>query len=158
MGAPIYTVAAGADVALVATTAKSVLGARAGASFALLLKQISIAFDQSGSSAPTNEPVLIELCYATFATNAPGTNSTSETPLQMSGRVLTHGTTCASNWTAEPTVLSVLDEFLCHPQSGFKEVMPLSDEYDTALNEGFVIRCTAPNAVNCRPGMKFSRC
>lgn len=158
MAAPIYTVAAGADVALVATTAKSVLGWRAGASFALMLKMISITFDQSGSAAPTNEPVLVELCTCTFATNAPGTNSTSETPAQWNGRVLTHGTTAASNWTAEPTVLTVEDEWLIHPQSGMKEYYPLGDEPDTALNEGFVLRVTAPNAVNCRPAMRAIRC
>jgi hypothetical protein len=157
MAAPIYTVAAGADVALVAATPKSVLGVKAGSSFGILLKLVSFAFDQSGSSAPTNEPVLIELCYATFATNAPGTNSTTETPAQWSGRVTAHGTTCASAWTTEPTALTVLDEFLLHPQSGTREHFPLGDEPDTALGEGFVLRMTAPNAVNVRPAFRFSR-
>jgi hypothetical protein len=157
MARSIYVVQAGADVALVAATPKSVLGCRGGAAFALELLQLSVAFDQSGASAPTNEPILVELCYATFATNAPGTNSTSETPLQWSGRVTTHGTTNASNWTTEPTVLTVLDEFLVHPQAGFKEYLPLGDMPDTALNEGFAMRITAPNAVNCRPGFRFAR-
>jgi hypothetical protein len=158
MAAPVYTVSAGADVALVAATAKTVLGARAGASFSLLLKMLSLGFDQSGASAPTNEPVVVELCTCTFATNAPGTASTSETPTQWSGRVLTHGTTCASSWSTEPTAITVIDEFTCHPQSGYKEYFPLGDEPDTALNDGFIIRLTAPNAVNVRPTMRFARC
>jgi hypothetical protein len=158
MPAPIYTVSAGADVALVAATVKTVLGVKAASTFAIIPKMISLAFDQSGSSAPTNEPVLVEFVYCTFGANPPGTNSTSETPIQWSGRVTAHGTTAASNWTAEPTTISILDEFLCHPQSGFKEYFPLGDEPDTALGEGFAIRLTAPNAVNVRPTMRFTRC
>jgi hypothetical protein len=158
MPAPIYAVAAGADVALTAATAKSVLGAKAHANSGLILKMISIAFDQSGSSAPTNEPITVELCYATFATQSPGTASTSETPIQWSGRVMTVGFTAASAWTSEPTALTVLDEFLVHPQSGFKEYYPLGDEPECTLAEGFVLRVTAPNAVNCRPAMRVSRC
>lgn len=158
MPAPIYGAAAGADVALVAATVKSVLGIKAHANSGLLLKMVSIAFDGSGSSAPTNEPILVEVCYSTWATNSPGTNSTSETPAQLSGRVMTVGATAASNWSAEPTALTVLDEYLLHPQSGIKEYLPLGDEFDSTLAEGFVLRVTAPNAVNCRPGMRFSRC
>lgn len=153
----IYSVRAGADVALTAATAKSVLGVRAGASFGLELLMASIAFDASGSSAPTNEPILVELCTCTFATNAPGTASTSETPDQWAGRVLTHGTTAASNWTTEPTVLTPIDEFLIHGQQGMKEFFPLGQEPDTALNDGFVLRVTSPAAVNCRPAFRFAR-
>ena len=152
-----YSVLSTADVALTATVAKSVLGVRAGASFGLDLLMASVAFDQSGASAPTNEPILVELCYATFATNPPGTNSTSRTPAQLAGRVMAHGCTAASNWTAEPTALTVLDEFLIHPQQGIKEPLALGQEWDTALNEGFVMRITAPNAVNARAGFRFAR-
>ena len=35
---------------------------------------------------------------------------------------------------------------------------PLGTEADTALGEGFVIRCTAPATVNVRATMKVSRC
>lgn len=155
----LYKVDSGADVALTAATARSVLGIRGGSAFGLDLAMWSVSFDASGSSAPTNEPVLCELCYCTFATNAPGTNSTTETPLQLAGRVMTHGMTAASAWTAgnEPTVLSVLDEYLCHAQTGFKEFMGLGQEFDTALNEGFVIRVTSPAAVNCRPTLRVYR-
>lgn len=153
MAAPLYGVAAGADVQIT-TTPKTVLSVRAGASFALLLKQLSVTLDSNGASAPTNEPILVELCYCTFG--GTGT-STSETPVQLAGRVTAHGTTCASNYTAEPTTLSVLDEFLIHPQGGMRETYALGDEFDTALNEGFALRITAPNTTNCRPMMRFSR-
>lgn len=154
MARAVYKVITGADVALTAATAKSVLGWRAGTAFALVLRRVGVYFD--GVSA-TAEPVLVEYCYATFATNPPGTASTTVTPTQVGGRVLTHGTTAARNWTAEPTVLTVLDEELVHPQMGKVEWVPPGDEWDTALNEGFVIRVTAPAAVNVRASMTAER-
>ena len=120
----------------------------------LVLRRVAVFFDGIAASA---EPVLIEYCYATFATNAPGTNSTSVTPIQSGGRVLTHGTTAARNWTAEPTALTVIDEELVHPQMGKVEWEPPGDEWDTALNEGFVIRVTAPATVNVRASMTAER-
>lgn len=157
MAQAVYAVGSGADVALAAATAKSVLGVRAGASFALNLTQAGIAFDASGAAAPTNEPVLIELCMATFATNAPGTASTSETIQQWSGRIMASGCTAASDWTSEPTVLTVLDEFLVHQQQGIKEPFALGLEPDCGLNEGFVLRVTSPDIVRCRPSFRFTR-
>jgi hypothetical protein len=154
MAAPIYQVGAGADVTLAAATVKSVLGIRAGAAFGIQLKAWGVSFDGVTAAA---EPVLVELCYATFATNPPATNSTTETPVQASGRVLTHGMTAASNWTSEPTVLTVLDELRVHPQTGYKELVPLGDEPDTALNQGFVLRCTAAAGVDVRPMLRVSR-
>ena len=154
----LYKVDSGADIALTAATAKSVLGIRAGSAFALDLAMWGVSFNASGSTAPTAEPVLCELCYCTFATNnTPGTNNTSETPIQLAGRATAHGMTAMSNWTAEPTVLTVLDEYKCHPQQGFKEFMSLGQEFDTALNEGFVIRLTAAAAVSCRPTLRVYR-
>ena len=156
----LYKVDSGADVGLVAATAKSVLGIRAGATFGLDLAMWGVSFDASGATAPTNEPVLAELCYCTFATNAtPGTNNTTETPVQLGGRVMAHGMTAMSAWTAgnEPTALTVLDEFLCHGQQGFKEFMGLGQEFDTDLNHGFVIRLTSPAVVNARPTLRVYR-
>lgn len=154
----MYALTVGADVTLSAATPKSVLGIRAGASFGLDLLMASIAFDASGAAAPTNEPVLIELCTCTFATNStPGTNNTTETPVQWCGRLMTHGCTAMSDWSAEPTVLTVIDEFLIHNQQGIKEPLPLGGEPDCALNEGFVLRVTAPVGVNCRPAFRFAR-
>jgi hypothetical protein len=152
-----YSAITGADVALAAATAKSILGLKSGAAFGIDLIGVSCAFDQSGAGASTNEPVLVEVCYCTFATNSPGTASTTVTPLQKYGRVLAHGTTAARTWTTEPTALTVIDEFLVHPQSGFKEWIPLGNSPDCAFAEGFVIRCTAPNIVNARAVMNFER-
>lgn len=150
-----YSIITTADIALSAATAKSVLGIRGNAAFGVDLIGIRFGFDGVSGSA---EPVTIDLCYATFATNAPGTNSTSRTPAQLYGRVLTHGFTGGSNWTAEPTVLTVIDSWLWHPQSGIIYDVPLGTSYDSAFSEGFVLRMTAPAAVNVNAGFKFERC
>jgi hypothetical protein len=156
MPAPIYSANTGtAAIALSAATAKSVLGAKAHANSALLLKKFKVAFDGVTASAV---PVLIDVCYATWATNSPGTNSTSASIIQAGGRVLTAGFTMGYGWSAEPTVLTVIESFLLTPNVGvFFYDYPLGDEPDTALGEGFAIRCTAPATVNVRATMAVSR-
>jgi len=140
---------------LTAATAKSILGVKAHANSGLQLKEFEVAFDGVTSSAT---PVLVEICYATFATNSPGTNSTSVTPSQCYGRVLTAGFTAGKNWSAEPTVLTVIKEFLLAADKGFVAFQwPLGREPDTALAEGFVIRCTAPAGVNVRASLDVER-
>jgi hypothetical protein len=96
--------------------------------------------------------------YATWATNSPGTNSTSTTPRQSYGRVLTAGFTSGKTWTAEPTALTPLKEFLLTPNAGLIAYQwPLGQEPDSALAEGFAIRCTAPAVVNVRATMNIER-
>ena len=151
-----YSIVTGGAVALSAATAKSILGVRSHANFGLDLKKVRVGFD--GVTA-TAVPVLVELCYATFATNAPGTASTSVTPLQEYGRSIAVGATAAKNWTTEPTVLTVLDEWLLTPNGGLVLYdWPLGDTPDCAVSEGWVIRCTAPATVNVRAAMHYERC
>ena len=147
-----------AAVAL-STTAKSVLGIRAGASFGIQVKHYEVGFN--GTTA-TDGPVYVELCYCTFATNStPGTNNTSESAniRQQYGRVLTNGMTAMSNWTAEPTVLTALDDFWLDPNKGliiYDYLLGL--EPDTALNEGFVLRMTAATGTpSVRASLKVER-
>lgn len=155
MSAPIYSVLSGSSVALAAATAKSVLGVRAHANSGLMLRRFSIGFD--GVSA-SGVPVLCELCYCTFAANAPGTNSTSVTPAQKTQRAMAAGFTAARNWTTEPTAITVIEHFLLTPNSGLVLYdYPLDTEPDSALAEGFVIRCTAPAIVNVLASMDVSR-
>lgn len=154
-----YAVPTGADVALVAATAKSVIGVRAGSTFGLKLTKSTIGF--KGVTA-SDVPVLIELCYATFATNAPGTNSTdiATTPgvRQIYGRAVAHGVTAARNWTTEPTVLTVLEELLLTPNGGtIKWAEVLGQEPDCDVSNGFVLRMTAPQAQNVRATLAWER-
>jgi hypothetical protein len=54
-------------------------------------------------------------------------------------------------------VLTVVDEFLVHPQSGWREFKPQGQTYDSALGEGYVIRLTAPATVNARADILYTR-
>jgi hypothetical protein len=156
MTAPLYDCNTEADVALAAATAKTVLGVKAHTNSGLLLTSLWVGFDGVTASAV---PVLVEICYATFATNSPGTNSTSGTARQRSGRVLTAGFTTGYNWTAEPTVLTMLKPLKLTPNGGLVVYdFPLGTEPDTALAEGFALRLTAAAVVNVRASMTVCRC
>lgn len=153
-----YSVTTGGAVALSAATAKTVLGVRANAAFGLDLKKVRVSFDGTTASAV---PVLVELCYCTWATNGTmGTNNTTLTSAvtQLYGRTIAHGVTAGKAWTSEPTVLSVLDEWLLSPNGGLVIYdYPLGDTPDCAVSEGFAVRVTAPAAVNARAALQWER-
>lgn len=151
-----YSAVTQADVALAAATAKSVLGVVAPAQFGVDLTKFRISF--AGTTAGAT-PGLIELCRSTFATNPPGTNSTSATVQQDYGRAITAGFTAAYNWTTEPTVLTVIDEIVLTPTGGvFVYDYPLGTSPDCDVSNGFVIRCTFAAIVNLRASLYFERC
>ena len=149
-----YSAATGAAVALVATTAKTVLSVVAPAQFGIDLKKIRVAFD--GVTA-TAVPVLVELMVSTQATAG---TSTAGTVNQTYGRTITAGFTTAYNFTVEPTVLSLVDTVpLLDPNKGlYSYDYPLGDTPDSAVSQALVVRCTAPAAVNCRAILHFERC
>lgn len=158
MSAVGYGINTSAAVAI-STTAKSVLGIRAGAAFGLQLKHLEVGFNGTTAS---DGPVYVELCTCTFATNStPGTANTNENSniRQQYGRLLTNGMTAMSAWTSEPTVLSVLDDFWLDPNKGLLIYdYLLGQEPDTALNEGFVLRCTsATGTPSVRSSLKVER-
>lgn len=155
MSQVIYTVSTEGAVALAAATAKSVIGAKAHANSGLELLGFKVGFDGVSAAAV---PVLIEICYCTFGANSPGTNSTSTTPRQKSGRALTAGFTSGKTWTTEPTTITVIDDFILTPNAGLVIYQyPLGYEPDCALGEGFVLRLNAPAIVNVRASMDVSR-
>lgn len=150
-----YSANTEAAVALSAGVAKSILGVLGNAAFGVDLTGFKVGFDGVTSSAV---PVLIELCYSTFATNGPGTNSTSVTVDTIYGRAVTPGMTAARAWSTEPTVLTPIDEFLLTPNGGLVLVnIPRDRTPDTAVSNGFVLRCNAPATVNVRATMWFER-
>lgn len=155
MSAPIYDCSTEGAVALSAATAKTVVGVKAHANSGLQLVRYKVEFDGVTASAV---PVLVELGYCTWATNSPGTASTSTTPRQRGGRVLTAGFTSGKTWTTEPTVITVVDDFILTPNGGvvFYD-FPLGTELDSALAEGFVMRLTAPATVNVRALLSVTR-
>lgn len=137
-----YSVASTAT-GLATTATQTILGVKSNAAFGIDLRKISVSLN--GTTVVT--PVLVELCYVTFATNAPGTNSTSRTPVQTYGRVAASGVTAASAWTAEPTVVTVLKQYYVAANGGLviEEWAP-DHGFDTALGEGLAIRVTTSAA------------
>ena len=79
MADALYSVGTSAAVALAAATAKTILGVKSHANHGLSLVKVELAFDGATAAAV---PVLVEVCYCTWATNSPGTNSTSRTTAQ----------------------------------------------------------------------------
>jgi hypothetical protein len=151
-----YSAPAAAVVALGAGVAKTVIGVLAPAQFGCDLTKLRLGFDGVTASAI---PVQIEVCQATFATNPPGTNSTTIAPVQVYGRAIAAGFTAASAWTAEPTVLVVADAWSLTPNGGLAIYdFPLGTSLDNAVSTGFAVRLTAPAAVNVRPTLYFERC
>ncbi len=151
-----YSAPAGAAVALAAATAKTVVGVLAPAQFGVDWTSWSVSFD--GISA-TNAPVLVELCTCTFATNPPGTSSTTITVQQDYGRAIVTGFTAAYGWTVEPTVITPFDSLTLTPNGGLiVRDFQFGRTPDSAVSAGFCIRCTAGAAVNARGGMYFERC
>lgn len=137
------------------TGAKSMLGAKAHANSGLQVVGFRLAYDGVTASAV---PASVELCYCTWATNGPGTNSTSTTPRQRFGRVLTAGFTSATLWTAEPTTVTALQEWYLTPNGGLLIYdFPLGTEPDCALAEGFVLRINTTATVNARGTLSVTR-
>lgn len=144
-----------ASVALSAGVAKTILGVNGTSAFGVDLTGFIVSFDGVTASAV---PVLVEICYATFATNAPGTASTTVTVDQRYGRAITAGFTAARNWTTEPTVLTPTRELLLTPNGGLIDYdYPLGMTPDSAVSNGFVLRCNAPATVNVRATLRFER-
>ena len=132
MPAPRYACSTEADSSLSAATKKTVVGVKAHANSGLLLLGFWIGFADVTAS---EVPALIEVEYCTWATNSPGTNSTSGTARQQSGRVLTAGFTCGYSWTAQPTALTLAaPTFTLTPNGGTVLYdFPLGTEPDSAL-------------------------
>lgn len=155
---PQYWCGTEGAVALAANAAKSVLGVKAHANSGLLLSNLRLGFD---SVTTTAVPVAVEICQCSWATNSPGTASTSTTPRQRSGRAMTAQFTSGKNWTTEPTALVVVDEFFLSVfMSTVLYDIPLGGELDCDVSTGFVVRITtvtASGTPNVRGGLIVER-
>lgn len=148
-----YTATSG-SVALAAATAKTVLNIIAPATFGIDLRYYTISFDGVTAS---NVPVLCELCSSTQATA--GTTGSTPTVNQHHGRAITAGFTAGAGYSAEPTVLTVLDAYTLSPNGGVVlRDYPPNEGPDQDVSKGLAIRLTAPAIVNGRITMKFERC
>ena len=150
MSNPGYTVETTADVALTATTAKTILSVINGANSIIRIAEIGVSFDSVTAAA---EPVTVELCSTTQATAG---TTTAQTPVQIRGPTRTVQATGARNYSAEPTVLTVWKRWLVHPQTGIVIQFPLGREPEQVTTaDAICIRCTAPATVNAQAYLEF---
>jgi len=139
-----YTVESNGDIALAAATAKTILAYINAANGLGRIIELSLSFD--GTSA-TAEPVTVELGSSTQATAG---TSTAHTMAQSGGPTRTVQGTAARNYTAEPTVITVLKRWLIRPDGGQLILQfPLGREPEQVVTaDALVVRCTAPAVVN----------
>jgi hypothetical protein len=135
------------NVACVAATAKCVLGVRASTNVCLAVTERAISFDGATS---TNAPAIAEFMQSTFGANAPGTNSTSVTGRKRdTGRGETIQATSGSNWTTEPTTLTLQSSLAVGQYNGVVVYMhPFASPFVVIGAQGAVLRVTSPNNVN----------
>jgi hypothetical protein len=157
-----YTVTTQGEVGLEAAgTVLNLLGVKAGADQNVDVLSWWIDFD---SVSAVDKPVRVGLYTCTFATNPPGTNSTSVVVKQKYGRVAGNGFTAAKTWTVAPTVIDTepLDEFSLDANKGlYRYDWPLGSTPDSPLAQGFVIRTLVETgdttSAVARAGLKFER-
>jgi hypothetical protein len=158
MADALYSVSTNGAVALVAATAKTALFVLPPAQHGISLKKFSIGFDGVTAS---NVPVFWELNALTGATNStPGTGNTSQSAsvAQLSGLRIASAFLAGSACTSEPTVQTYVRADLLTPNGGLLVYdIPLGDEPDNIVSQGFCVRLTAPAVVNVRVDMVFKR-
>ena len=134
-------------VALTAATAKSVLGIKAATNVCVEVTEVAISLDGATSS---NAPAVCEFMQSTFATNAPGTASTSVTASKRdTGRAETIQATAAKTWTTEPTALTLQRPIDVGQFNGIYHVIyPFIDPFVIIGGQGCVLRINSPNNVN----------
>jgi len=138
------------DEDLAAATAETVLQLVAAANHRVLVVEWGISFD---GTVNTNEPVTVELLLQTNA----GTSSSLTVQKMNEGDNETLQTTALQDFAAEPTGTTIVaPPVLVHPQGGYTWqaggfVLPIPIIGGSRLG----MRCTAPDAVNCRPYMIF---
>lgn len=135
------------EVVATTSTPKSVAGVKCPANQAIRVFGVYIGCDGTNSA---NGPAIMEVCHSTWATNSPGTSSTSVTPVaQDSGRPETIQCTAAKSWSAEPTVLTVLETFYIPAYMGSGLIFyPLSKPMVCKGGGGCVVRVTQQSGVS----------
>ncbi len=142
----LYFGVSGAAIA-VTSSAKCVLGLNAPANHPVNFLGYEISFD---GDTDTEAPALVEFGMCTWATNGPGTNSTSVTPAKtVPSMSETPQSTAAKNWTTEPTVITVFKSFTLPMYMGTGIIQLPRGLYVAKGGEGIVVRITCPAALSC---------
>jgi hypothetical protein len=161
MARTIYVADSEGVVAVAAGATKTVFGIKGDAGHAIDLQLLGFSLDQATPTA-TDKALYMEFGHCTFATNAPGTNSTAVTVDRRSGPNIAETFAVARNWTTEPTVILPLDPFDVEPYKfTYAQPEPLLEGADSAAGEGFVLRVTNPagntSSVNVRAWARWAR-
>jgi hypothetical protein len=91
-----------------------------------------------------------------FCTTAGAGTSTGGSIVQMRGATRTVQATSKINFTAEPTTITVIKQWLVHPQSGILVQFPLGREVEQiAASNLTVLRVNAPATLNARSYFEF---
>ena len=156
----IYVADTEGAVSVAANTTTSGFGVKGDSGHAIDLLGLAFSIDQATPTA-TDKGVFVELCSATFATNAPGTNSTAVTIDTEAGPRVTETFAAAKNWTSAPTVLVALRPFDCDPYKfTYERDYPLGESLDFTEAQGFVLRVTNPTgnqSINVRAWARWAR-
>ena len=128
------------------STLTSDLGIKCPAQQAITVDEVDVGFDGTNSA---NGPGIIDMAHCTYATNAPGTNSTTLTPVASdSGRPETIQCTAGKTWTAQPTVITVWKSFLVPTYMGSALApLPLMKPMICKGGGGVAMNSTLPAAV-----------
>lgn len=130
-------------VALVAATAKTVIGCIGSAADTIGLKRVRVSF---ASVTATDVPALVEVGITTAA----GTVGTAFTPVQITGSTLASSCAAGYNYSGEPTYNRIFESLYVPVNNGLVEWWyPLGEEPSCDPAQGFAIRVTAPQAQNC---------
>lgn len=142
----LWAVTTNADVALVATTAKTVVGVKAPSNAVVTVRGAHINFE---SVTASDVVALIEL-----VTGANDGTGTSETPVNYNrSHTATASYTAKRDYSAEPASLTVLKAWQYPVQGGIDIPLPLLTPVQTAA-AGFVgLRVTTPQNQNCRASL-----
>jgi len=146
MAAIEFIATPGAEVALSAAVAKTVLQILAPTNQRVRILAFGIFFD---GSVPNAEPVVVKLVRQTTAGSGMATVTMVKTgPVAGSETLQTQGFHTA---TSEPTTTDILDIFEIHPQAGVEKLFPLGREIVIAGGTRLGLVVTSPSALNCIP-------
>lgn len=122
------------------------LGIQCAAQQAITVDEIDVGFDGTNSA---NGPGIIDIGQCTFATNAPGTNSSTVTPVASdSGRPETIQSKGGKTWTAQPTVITIWKSFLVPTYMGSALApLPLMKPQICKGGGGMTLSSTLPSGV-----------
>ncbi len=128
------------------STLTTMLGVKNPAQQATVLDEIDCGLDGTNSA---NGPGIVDLGFCTFATNGPGTNSTSVTLVASdNGRPESFQSTGGKTWTTQPTVIVIWKSFLVPTYMGSAIApLPLMKPCVQKGGTGIVASVTLPSAV-----------